>query len=122
MNMPGKRYREFEKSVVSMHTSIFSIHKLHTINSDYIINANNRLALLYLTVSFASHQRFLDCCTLKMDIYQSTSRKTPEDLNFWVGTEFWKVIQFKFNIWKVKDVSCLLIVLEFGSFFKSSAI
>jgi len=49
MNMPGKCYREliFEKSVVRMHTSIFSIHKLHRINSDYILNTNNRrIALL----------------------------------------------------------------------------
>jgi len=43
MNMPGKRYRELtiEKSVVRMHVSTFSIHKLHTINSDYILNTSS---------------------------------------------------------------------------------
>jgi hypothetical protein len=48
MNMPGRSYREliFEKSVVRMHTYTFSIHKLHTINSDYILNTTNRIALL----------------------------------------------------------------------------
>lgn len=43
MSMPGKGYREltFEKLVVRLHTSTISIHKLYTINSDYILNTNN---------------------------------------------------------------------------------